>query len=181
MIVLIARSYYTYNGITALQILPGLTWALTATDGGKLEVFNLQSGTCLLSQTVHPTAITALSSSSQLKLVTADRQATVKIFRLQVEGETCSLSCVFQSEDLTFSLNQRPILGVTMPGKSYHMMGQNCGVRSFLYIEDILLYYIYYLSDGLLINIFISYNLDFKRPILVNVCLYWKSRVTVYK
>ena len=120
MIVLIARSYYTYNGITALQILPGLTWALTATDGGKLEVFNLQSGTCLLSQAVHPTAITALSANSQLNLVTADRQATLKIFRLQLDGQTCSLSCVFQSEDLTLSLNQRPILGLSMPGQSHH-------------------------------------------------------------
>ena len=47
----VGRSYYTYNGITALQILPAHCWAITATDGGKLEVFNLQTGSCLLSQT----------------------------------------------------------------------------------------------------------------------------------
>ena len=79
-------------------------------------MFNLETGTCLLSQTVHPTTITALSSS-QLNLVTADSQATVKIFKLELDDEACSLSCVFQSEDLTFSLNQRPILGVAMPGQ----------------------------------------------------------------
>ena len=112
----VGRSYYTYNGITALQILPGQCWALTATDGGKLEVFNLQTGACLLSQAVHTSAITAISCSG-LKLVTADREATIKIFQLQLEPEACSLRCVFQSEDLTFSLNQRPILGLTMPGQ----------------------------------------------------------------
>ena len=115
------KSYYTYNGITALQIIPAQCWALTATDGGKLEVFNLLTGSCLLSQPLHPTAITALSCSG-LNLVTGDRQATIKIFKLQLEPETetCSLRCVFHSEDLTFSLNQRPILGVRMPGQWNH-------------------------------------------------------------
>lgn len=113
------QSYYTYNGITRLEILQPENFAITATDGGKLEMWDLETGGCLLSQTVTDTSISALASSAHT-LVTADIRGTIKIFQLKTEeeedGKVWRLSCVFQSEDLATSVNQRPITAIRMPG-----------------------------------------------------------------
>ena len=111
------RSHYTYNGITRLELLGGHCSAITATDGGKLEVWHLHSGVCLLSQSVSLTAVSALSTSGQT-VVTADCEAAIKVFSLRRDTAGCwSLSCVFQSEELVTSLNHKPIRAIRMPGQ----------------------------------------------------------------
>ena len=110
------RTYYTYNTITRLAILAGQCSAVTATDGGKVEVWDLTSGANLLSQTVHHTSITALSSRGQT-LITADSKATIKMFQLRKEDDHWRLSCVYQSEDVVTSVAERPILAITTSGE----------------------------------------------------------------
>ena len=110
------RTYYTYNTITRLGILGGECSAVTATDGGKVEVWDLTSGANLLSQTVHDTSITAISCRGQT-LVTADSKATIKMFQLRKEDSQWRLSCVYQSEDVVTSVAERPILAITTSGE----------------------------------------------------------------
>merc|ERR1712131_30077 len=55
------KSYYTYNGITRLEVVPRTTCTVTGTDGGKVELYDMATGQCPYSQRVHEEAVTALS------------------------------------------------------------------------------------------------------------------------
>lgn len=99
------RSIYTYNGVTRLGISPDLGASVTATDGGKLELYSLERGACLLSEPAHSSAVSALSvlpglAGAPTRVITADSEGSIRIFAIKKSDQepTLSLSCVFISE-----------------------------------------------------------------------------------
>jgi len=111
------RSHYTYNSITRLGILPSYDASVTVTDGGKLEIYKLDTGVCLLSDKVHDSAVSALTIVGN-QILTADKEANLKIFQLKSDNDSkLHLSCIYESEDVLVG-RQRPILSLSYLGNS---------------------------------------------------------------
>lgn len=94
------KSYYTYNGITCLQLVPNSRVSLTGTDGGKVEVYSLTTGLNLQSNRWHEEAVSSLScrlTPAGVLVASAGRDGLVKLYSL-VEDK---LICNFVSENLT--------------------------------------------------------------------------------
>jgi len=110
------KSYYTYNGITCLELVPNSLVSIIGTDGGKVEVYSLTTGLSLHSNLWHEEAVTSLSSRltpEALLVASAGKDGLVKLYSLVDD----KLLCKFVSENLTTvnpetSIHMRPIYSV---------------------------------------------------------------------
>jgi len=116
-------STYTYNPITRLVLLPvgqdEEVGAVTGTDGGKLELFQLNDQpSSLLSERVHEESITGLASrkvshggGKMVVVASGARDGVVKVHRIEEDGKR--LACLFVSEEVKsnpgVSVNPRPV------------------------------------------------------------------------
>jgi len=118
-------STYTYNPITRLVLLPVCQYeevgAVTGTDGGKLELFQLKDQpSSLLSERVHEEGITGLASrkvnnhhgeGKMVVVASGARDGVVKVHRVEEDGKR--LACLFVSEEVRsnpgVSVNPRPV------------------------------------------------------------------------
>jgi len=118
-------STYTYNPITRLVLLPlgqdEEVGAVTGTDGGKLELFQLKDQpSSLLSERVHEEGITGLASrkvnnhhgrGKMVVVASGARDGVVKVHRVEEDGKR--LACLFVSEEVKsnpgVSVNPRPV------------------------------------------------------------------------
>jgi len=110
------KSYYTYNGITCLELVPNSMVSLTGTDGGKVEVYSLTTGLNLHFNRWHEEAVSSIScrlTAEAVLVASAGRDGVVKLYSL----EDNKLVCKFVSENLTTfnpetSIHLRPIYSV---------------------------------------------------------------------
>jgi len=111
------RSHYTYNGVTRLGIMSTYDASVTVTDGGKLEIYKLDSGVCLLSEKIHESAVSALTIvDCEDQILTADKEANLKIFQIKSDKDRkIQLSCIYSSEDVLVG-RPRPILSLSYQG-----------------------------------------------------------------
>ena len=127
-------STYTYNPITRLVLLPGgqneEIGAITGTDGGKLELFQLHDQpTSLLSERVHEEGITGLASrkisnhhgGEMVVVASGARDGVVKVHRVEENGKR--LSCLYVSEEVRsnpgVSVNPRPVSCIQISGEYF--------------------------------------------------------------
>ena len=126
-------STYTYNPITRLVLLPvgqdEETGAVTGTDGGKLELFQLNDQpSSLLSERVHEESITGLASrkvsnhhggGKMVVVASGARDGVVKVHRVEEGGKR--LACLFVSEEVRsnpgVSVNPRPVSCIQISGE----------------------------------------------------------------
>jgi len=129
----LVKSYYTYNGITRLEVVPGNTCTITGTDGGKLEMFDMATGHCPFSQRVHEEAVTALCvrHGAVPSLLSGGEDGIIKLFAL----EDKSLRCVFVSEnvkaDPDVSVHNRPVYSITIGASGLLYYGDDgCNIKA---------------------------------------------------
>ena len=125
-------STYTYNPITRLVLLPlgqdEETRAISGTDGGKLELFQIDDEPlCLLSERVHEEGVTGLASREVddhhggkiVVVASGAKDGVVKVHRLEEGGKR--LSCLYVSEEVRtnpgVSLNPRPVSCIQISGE----------------------------------------------------------------
>ena len=125
-------STYTYNPITRLVLLPVSQYerigAITGTDGGKLELFQLNDQPIsLLSERVHEEGITGLASKKisnhhggeMVVVASGARDGLVKVHRVEEDGKR--LSCLYVSEEVRsnpgVSVNPRPVSCIQISGE----------------------------------------------------------------
>ena len=122
----LVKSYYTYNGITRLEVVPRTTCTITGTDGGKLELYDLATGQSPFSQRVHEEAVTALyvRDSDSPAVISGSQDGIIKFFTL--EEDSFSLRCLFVSENIKTdpdtSVHIRPVYSIAIGGI-------NCKIR----------------------------------------------------
>ena len=130
-------STYTYNPITRLVLLPfgqdEEIRAVTGTDGGKLELFQLKDQpSSLLSERVHEESITGLASrkvnnhhglhdggGKMVVVASGGRDGVVKVHRVEEDGKR--LACLYVSEEVRsnpgVSVNPRPVSCIQLSGE----------------------------------------------------------------
>ena len=126
-------STYTYNPITRLVLLPfgqdEEIRAVTGTDGGKLELFQLNDQpSSLLSERVHEESITGLASrkvnnhhggGKMVVVASGGRDGVVKVHRVEEDGKR--LACLYVSEEVRsnpgVSVNPRPVSCLQISGE----------------------------------------------------------------
>ena len=125
-------STYTYNPITRLVLLPvsqdERIGAITGTDGGKLELFQVHGQPfSLLSERVHEEGITGLASKKisnhhggeMVVVASGARDGLVKVHRVEEDGKR--LSCLYVSEEVRsnpgVSVNPRPVSCIQISGE----------------------------------------------------------------
>jgi len=124
----LVKSYYTYNGITRLDVVPNTSCTITGTDGGKLEMYDMTNGHCAYSQRVHEESVSALSvrDDDHPTILSGSQDGMIKLF--QLEEETFNLRCLFVSENVKTnpdtSIHIRPVYSVSL------------GVSGLLYYGD---------------------------------------------
>ena len=94
-------SLYTYNPISRLVVAGARV--VTATTGGKLEVFCLATSSCLLSQRVGEEGVTALASlqgEGGLLVASGTGEGVVRLHRLQETEGGCELACLYVTEEV---------------------------------------------------------------------------------
>ena len=125
-------STYTYNPITRLVLLPfgqdEENRAVTGTDGGKLELFQLNDQpSSLLSERVHEESITGLASRKVnnhhggkiVVVASGARDGVVKVHRVEEDGKR--LACLYVPEEVRsnpgVSVNPRPVSCIQISGE----------------------------------------------------------------
>ena len=88
-----------------------------------VEIFSLDSGRSLLSETIHNIGISALTLQAlqevdkQLHIITADTAGVTKAYQLKQDSDDkLVLSCTYETEHLA-DLNCRPIVSVAVNGE----------------------------------------------------------------
>ena len=85
-----------------------------------VEIFSLDSGRSLLSETIHNIGISALTLQEvdkQLHIITADTAGVTKAYQLKQDSrDKLVLSCTYETEHLS-DLNCRPIVSVAVNGE----------------------------------------------------------------
>jgi len=129
------KSYYTYNGITRLEVVPRTTCTLTGTDGGKLEIYDMATGHCPYSQRVHEEAVTALcvSGSDTPELLSGGQDGIIKLFAL--DEDSFNLRCLFVSEnvlaDPDTSIHNRPVYSIATGASGLLYYGDDgCNIKA---------------------------------------------------
>eukprot|EP00092_Neocalanus_flemingeri_P044047 GFUD01048708.1.p1 GENE.GFUD01048708.1~~GFUD01048708.1.p1 ORF type:complete len:615 (+),score=153.97 GFUD01048708.1:56-1900(+) len=129
----LVKSYYTYNGITRLEVVPDTTCTLTGTDGGKLELYDMATGLCPFSQRVHEDAVTALcvKQGEQPALLSGGEDGIIKLFSLEED----TLRCLFVSEnvkaDPDTSVHNRPVYSITIGASGSLYYGDDgCNIKA---------------------------------------------------
>jgi len=131
----LVKSYYTYNGITRLEVVPNTTCTLTGTDGGKLELYDMATGRCPYSHRVHEEAVTALcvKDGETPTLLSGGQDGIIKLFAL--EEETFNLRCLFVSEnvkaDPDTSVHNRPVYSIAIGASDLLFYGDDgCNIKA---------------------------------------------------
>jgi len=129
----LVKSYYTYNGITRLEVVPNTTCTLTGTDGGKLEMYDMATGRCPFSQRVHEEAVTALcvKEGDVPSLLSGGQDGIIKLFAFEEE----TLRCLFVSEnvkaDPDTSVHNRPVYSITIGASDSLYYGDDgCNIKA---------------------------------------------------
>ncbi|KAK6176193.1 hypothetical protein SNE40_014522 [Patella caerulea] len=109
----IIKSVYTYNPITSLVYSNDKHFLITASGGGKLELWDLVTSTNIHSIRNHEDAITCLAYKDNL-VYSGSADGIIKIYEIQEK----KLSCVFESEDVKteqgISLTNRYVRCITV-------------------------------------------------------------------
>ena len=128
----LVSSTYTYNPITRLILLPvgqnEEIGAISGTDGGKLELFQINDKPIsLLSERVHEEGITGLASrkvsdhhgGKMLVVASGARDGVVKVHK--IEENVKRLACLYVSEEVRsnpgVSINPRPVSCIQISGE----------------------------------------------------------------
>ncbi|BFZ23778.1 hypothetical protein BsWGS_26817 [Bradybaena similaris] len=93
------RSVYTYNPVVRIAYCAAAARLITGSDGGKLELWNLDSGENMFSSRVHNASVTGLKVSDN----TVYSSASDGIIKVHQLADGNQLTCVFVSENLKTS------------------------------------------------------------------------------
>ncbi|XP_072175161.1 uncharacterized protein [Diadema setosum] len=109
-------SIYTYNPVTAMDFLCANSCVVTGSDGGKVEMWNIQSGANEFSSLAHEGSVTCIKVKGE-KVVTASEDGVIKLWELRDQ----SLHVMFESENVhnqsgEGALVQRPITSLGIAG-----------------------------------------------------------------
>ena len=88
------KSIYTYNVIKCLGFCEVLNCAVTGTDGGKMELFDLVSGQPIQSLNAHDDVVTSLSVGKHY-ISTGSRDGVIKVWDPKVRKQ---IRCLYVSE-----------------------------------------------------------------------------------
>ncbi|KAL5014734.1 hypothetical protein ScPMuIL_009004 [Solemya velum] len=89
------RSVYTFNSVTCFAYCPFNHTVITGSDGGKIEMWGLDSGENLHSLRTHNESVTCLRVCDQ-RIYSASSDGVLKVFEIRDRD----LACLFVSEDL---------------------------------------------------------------------------------
>jgi len=122
---------YTYNGINKLQVYKNNQCSITGTDGGKLEMYSLNSGSRISSLSAHEDSIMALSlyeeeNAETALLASGSSDGIIKVFQVTKTG----FKCLYVSENLCTlstetSIHTRPVYSIHIAASGVVYYGDN--------------------------------------------------------
>ncbi|TRY70244.1 hypothetical protein TCAL_11617 [Tigriopus californicus] len=84
----ILRNIYTYNSIKCLAFSPSQNLAITGTDGGKLEGFDVHTGKNKFSTRAHDDVVSTIDVQDDL-IATGSRDGSIKVWNSSATPPTC--------------------------------------------------------------------------------------------
>jgi WD40 repeat protein len=91
------RSIYTYNGIKCLVYSSQMDLAVTGTDGGKIELFDVRAGVSVHSiKEAHADIVTAIDAAGAM-ICSGSRDGIIKVWNCD---DVKSVRCLYVSEDV---------------------------------------------------------------------------------
>ncbi|XP_060594537.1 uncharacterized WD repeat-containing protein alr2800-like, partial [Ruditapes philippinarum] len=90
------KSVYTFNPITKIAFCPDLSLVATASDGGKLELWDINTKDTVCSETAHSDSITGLCVFENRIYTSCAVDGEIKVFEVRDN----KLHCLFASENL---------------------------------------------------------------------------------
>lgn len=96
------RNIYSYNSIKCLSFNPSQNVAITGTDGGKLEGFDVDTGKNKFSTRAHDDAVSTIDVQDNL-IVTGSRDGSIKVWDFSVQPP----KCLFTNDQLVAASNDQ--------------------------------------------------------------------------
>ncbi|KAL4221254.1 hypothetical protein ACF0H5_019518 [Mactra antiquata] len=90
------RSIYTYNPITKIAFYVEKSLVATASDGGKLELWDINTKECICSESAHSDSITGLCVLNGRLYTSCSLESEIKVYELRDD----KLHCIFASDSV---------------------------------------------------------------------------------
>lgn len=98
------KSIYTYNPVTKVAFHSDLGLAVTASDGGKLEIWNIETKENVCSETAHSDCVTGLCVSGGRLYTSCAVDGELKVF----EVRDSKIHCIYASENIQ-NISRKPV------------------------------------------------------------------------
>eukprot|EP00057_Strongylocentrotus_purpuratus_P031747 XP_785533.3 PREDICTED: probable E3 ubiquitin ligase complex SCF subunit sconB [Strongylocentrotus purpuratus] len=121
------RSIYTFNPVTAMAFVGEISCAVTGSDGGKVELWDVASGDSLFSSLAHEDSVTCIKVRGR-QVVTASNDGVIKLWELRDR----SLHVIFESENIrsqSGTLVQRPIMSLGLSKSDIYYGDEGTNVK----------------------------------------------------
>ncbi|XP_045162795.2 uncharacterized protein LOC123527419 isoform X3 [Mercenaria mercenaria] len=127
------KSVYIYNPITKVAFYPDLSLVVTASDGGKLELWDINAKVNVCSETAHSDSITGLCVSDGRIYTSCAVDGEIKVFEVRDN----KLHCIYASETLHNiagdSLTMRHVRSLSVRGENIYYGDDGVNLKSLIW------------------------------------------------